>query len=107
MTEIRQSFHKKPKKEKPVQKEMGAEFGAIIENDEKHYNKTGAWRDQTPFVSEECIGCGSCVEFCPEAAIEIKIVKGKKRAVIDYRYCKGCGICGETCPLKVVKMKRL
>ncbi len=107
MTEIKQTFKNKIKqaKKKPVQREMGCEFGAIIKNDPNVYSKTGEWRDQIPFVSEKCIGCGNCVEFCPEGAIEIKIIKGKKRAVIDYEYCKGCGICGEVCPIKAIQMK--
>ncbi len=108
MTEIKQSFSKKIKQEKKVsaERKMGVEFGAVIENDPKVYSKTGEWRDQLPLVSEKCIGCGNCVEFCPEAAIEIVVVKGKKKAVIDYQYCKGCGICSEICPLKAINMEQ-
>jgi Pyruvate/2-oxoacid:ferredoxin oxidoreductase delta subunit len=40
--------------------------------------------------------------FCPEGAITIKEVRGKKRAVIDYDYCKGCLICIEVCPQKAI-----
>lgn len=107
MTEIRQSFHKRPKlkKDKKKTKKLGFEFGAIIENKPENYGKTGDWRSQYPLVSDKCIGCGTCVEYCPEGAIEIKEVKGKKRAVIDYTYCKGCGICAETCPVKAIVIK--
>ncbi|MDA3815055.1 MAG: 4Fe-4S binding protein [Patescibacteria group bacterium] len=107
MTEIKQSLKNKPKKEskKTNQRKMGCEFGAIIENDQHTYSKTGEWRDKTPIVTEKCIGCGNCVEFCPEGAIEIKVIKRKKRAVIDYNYCKGCGICSDVCPFKSIEMK--
>ena len=107
MTEIKQSFKNKRKQsgDKSVQREMGCEFGAIIENNPNTYSKTGEWRDRIPVLSEECIGCGTCVELCPEGAIEIKMIKGKKKAVIDYSFCKGCGICSDVCPLKAIEMK--
>lgn len=50
----------------------------------------------------KCIGCSSCVPFCPEAAISIK----DKKADIDYDYCKGCGVCAEICPQKAILMKK-
>lgn len=106
MTEIRHSFQKKMEnKKKKSSSDLGCEFGAIIENNPKNYTKTGEWRDRIPSVSVECIGCGSCVELCPEGAIEIKIINGKKKAVVDYSFCKGCGICSDVCPIKAIEMK--
>ena len=61
-------------------------------------NKTGSWRTFKPIVTEKCLGCGICVQFCPEGIIQIK---GKK-AVIDYDYCKGCMICADVCPRKAI-----
>ena len=108
MTEIRHSFHRKmdnKKKNSPKKKSLGCEFGAIIENNPENYTKTGEWKDQLPMVSEKCIACGTCVEFCPEGAIEIKVVNGKKKATIDYSFCKGCGICSDVCPVKAIEMR--
>jgi NAD-dependent dihydropyrimidine dehydrogenase PreA subunit len=43
---------------------------------------------------EKCSGCGSCVEVCPNDAIEL--VEG--RAVIAAEACAGCGVCVDECP---------
>ncbi|PIP27824.1 MAG: ferredoxin [Candidatus Moranbacteria bacterium CG23_combo_of_CG06-09_8_20_14_all_35_22] len=79
------------------------EFGAVIKHDQSKSPKTGAWRYMHPEVDKEkCIGCATCVPFCPDAAIIIK--DGK--AEIDYEYCKGCGVCAEVCPMKAIIMKK-
>jgi len=62
--------------------------------------KTGAWRQERPTVSEECVGCKICMGYCPAGVIEVE----DKKAVIDYTYCKGCGICPTVCPPKAVTM---
>lgn len=47
-----------------------------------------------PFIREtHCIGCGECVVWCPEDALEI--VNGK--AMIDEPICIGCGECLAVC----------
>jgi pyruvate ferredoxin oxidoreductase delta subunit len=61
--------------------------------------KTGSWRTFKPVVTVKCIGCGTCVQFCPEGCIKID----NKKAVIDYDYCKGCLICITECPVKAIK----
>lgn|GEM_PF-2394807 len=43
---------------------------------------------------EKCSGCGSCVDICPNDAIEL--VEG--RAVIAAEACAGCGVCVDECP---------
>ena len=45
--------------------------------------KTGSWRTFKPVVTVKCIGCGICVQFCPEGCIKLV----DKKAVIDYDYC--------------------
>ncbi len=65
-------------------------------------NKTGSWRTFKPIITDKCTGCGICATYCPENAIEIKNVDGKKRAVINYDYCKGCLICFKECPFKAI-----
>ena len=74
-------------------------------------NKTGSWRTFKPIINDKCIACGICVQYCPEACIELKSVKGAKsrsgkRAVIDYDFCKGCMICYEVCPAKAISKER-
>jgi len=85
------------------------EQGAIIKHDQEKAPKTGNWRYMKPEVDKEkCIGCGTCIPYCPEAAIEFKIYKeGQRNKVdIDYEYCKGCGVCTEVCPVKAILMKK-
>jgi pyruvate ferredoxin oxidoreductase delta subunit len=74
-------------------------------------NKTGSWRTFKPIVTDKCIACGICVQYCPEACIEVRPVKGSKarsgkKAVIDYEFCKGCLICLGECPSKAITSER-
>jgi len=51
-------------------------------------------------VTEDCVGCGTCVDTCFIKAI--KIVNG--RAIID-PYCRVCGRCAGACPSNAIKLK--
>lgn len=87
------------------------EEGAIIKHDIEKVPKTGSWRYMKPEVEKEkCIGCATCVGFCPEASITVVSDQGtankKGKAEIDYEYCKGCGVCAEVCPVKAILMKK-
>ena len=86
------------------------EKGAIIKYDENNAPKTGDWRYMKPEVdASKCIGCGTCVEHCPEAVIELVERADddkKKLAEIDFEYCKGCGVCAMVCPVKAILMKK-
>lgn len=57
---------------------------------------------------KKCIGCATCVSFCPEASIEMKKYKEKQKdkADIDYNFCKGCGVCAQVCPSRAISMKK-
>lgn len=104
MTKIKQSYKFKEIKKKKIG--LGAEFGGIIENNPAHYNKTGAWSKNKPLIDrKKCLACGFCADYCPEGAIEIKMINGQKKAVINYNFCKGCGLCTEQCPRKAIKIK--
>lgn len=106
MTQSKQSFKKKELK-KNKKSSLGSEFAAVIENNPKNYPQTGQWRDQRPVVDKEkCIGCGLCVANCPESAIRLVEINGKKKAKIDYQFCKGEGICAALCPVKAIKMEK-
>ncbi len=74
-----------------------------IKHDISKAPKTGDWRYSVPVVDKEkCLGCGTCVKFCPEACMEVI----EKKAEIDYAWCKGCGVCAEVCPIKAIIMKK-
>ena len=45
------------------------------------------------FDGEKCVGCGQCVEACPEGAIQV--IEGKSKTNRDQ--CKGHGNCVEVC----------
>jgi 2-oxoacid:acceptor oxidoreductase delta subunit (pyruvate/2-ketoisovalerate family) len=81
------------------------ELGGVIANDKQTYPKTGDWRFFSPEISTKCIGCGTCVTFCPESCIRLVAKNTKKQAKMDYDYCKGCGICAVVCPVRAIKMK--
>ena len=63
---------------------------------------TGAMRKdaETGLVNadpEVCIGCGTCVEACPEQCI----TPGSPYE-IDQSHCLRCGICHEACPVQAI-----
>lgn len=95
------------------------EEGAIIENDIKKAPKTGDWRYMRPKVdASKCIGCSTCVPFCPDACIEMRKrtdaeiemtpdkFKEKEIVDFDYDFCKGCGVCASVCPVKAISMRK-
>jgi pyruvate ferredoxin oxidoreductase delta subunit len=79
-----------------------------IKHDIKKAPKTGDWRYATPVVDKEkCLGCGTCVKFCPEACMTVNSEQetmNNKKVQIDYAWCKGCGVCEKVCPKKAITM---
>ena len=51
------------------------------------------------FTSDKCVGCGKCVERCPEGAITI--IDGKSH--IDKDKCKICHKCSDCCPHNAIE----
>ena len=49
------------------------------------------------FVTDDCIGCGSCLADCPQSCIDLS---GK--AVIRQENCLHCGNCAAICPVGAV-----
>jgi ferredoxin len=47
-----------------------------------------------------CIGCGVCVDVCPEGAIHLT---DEDVALIDQEMCVGCGACAEICPQETIE----
>jgi len=55
---------------------------------------------------DACIGCGACGWICPDQAIKMKIVKGRRvtHPSIDFLKCSFCGMCVEICPREALNM---
>lgn len=50
-------------------------------------------------ITEDCIGCGTCVDTCFVNAIHVK--NGKARVEES---CRGCGRCVSSCPADAIKL---
>ena len=46
--------------------------------------------------ADECIGCGICVDACPQEVLE---VVGGVAEVVNEDACIACGDCVEECPM--------
>ena len=51
------------------------------------------------YVTEQCIGCGSCPSVCPQNCIDMI----DDKAVIRQENCLHCGNCANICPTGAVK----
>ena len=49
--------------------------------------------------ADECIGCGICVDACPQEVLEV--VDGTVEAVNE-EACIACGDCVEECPMGAI-----
>ena len=48
--------------------------------------------------SQQCIGCGACIEVCPEGAIQLN----NGLATINQDKCRQCEVCLTVCPQKAI-----
>ncbi len=48
--------------------------------------------------ADDCVGCGACVDVCPQDAIAVDDV-----AVIDAGKCVDCGACVDECPADAIE----
>lgn len=48
---------------------------------------------------ERCIGCGQCMQVCPEGALSFD---EKRQPVLNRDLCTGCGLCTAVCPSKTL-----
>ncbi|MEW6439975.1 MAG: 4Fe-4S dicluster-binding protein [bacterium] len=74
-------------------------IGAVVEEcgSSSEY-ETGGWRSQRPvFDRANCVKCGVCYIYCPDAAI---VMSPEGYPSIRLEYCKGCGICARECYMR-------
>lgn len=58
-------------------------------------------RAQHPHIdATHCIGCGACVEVCPEG--DVLAVIGGKAAIVNGHKCIGHSLCAEVCPVGAI-----
>ena len=57
-------------------------------------------KPQIQWIGTSCIGCGICVETCPETALK----KTEKGILINRSICNGCGLCTEECPTTAMEL---
>jgi len=58
-------------------------------------------RAQHPHIDvTHCIGCGACVEVCPEG--DVLAVIGGTAAIVNGHKCIGHGLCAEVCPVGAI-----
>lgn len=55
-------------------------------------------------VSEECTGCGVCIDTCNFKAISLD--DANEKVVVNLKKCMGCGLCEDVCPIKAITLRR-
>ena len=55
---------------------------------------------QVHWISNQCIGCKTCLEVCPEGALAFT-AEGNR---VDRNRCTGCGLCAEECPATALEL---
>jgi len=64
---------------------------------------SGGPRAQHPHIDiTHCIGCGACVEVCPEG--DVLAVIGGKAAIVNPQKCIGHGLCADVCPVGAIEI---
>ncbi|MBW2595391.1 MAG: glycyl-radical enzyme activating protein [Deltaproteobacteria bacterium] len=57
-------------------------------------------RPQLQWTETACIGCGTCIDVCPENAL----TSGAEGITIDRHLCTSCEMCSRECPSAAMKM---
>ena len=63
------------------------------------------------FKSDDCKGCGLCVDACPKKVLALSKDKINKKGhhpavIIDQASCIGCAFCATMCPDAVIKVEK-
>jgi NAD-dependent dihydropyrimidine dehydrogenase PreA subunit len=52
--------------------------------------------------SEQCTGCGRCLEVCPH---NVFLIEDRRAVIIDKDRCMECGACAINCPFNALEVK--
>ena len=52
--------------------------------------------------SEQCTGCGRCIEVCPH---NVFLIENRKTVIFDKDGCMECGACAKNCPFNALEVK--
>ena len=63
------------------------------------YRREGVTMAHPVIVADECIGCGICVDACPQEVLE---VNGGVVEAVNEENCIACGDCVEECPMGAI-----
>ena len=63
------------------------------------------------FKSDNCKGCGLCIDVCPKGVLRLATDKINKRGhhpaeAANPDQCVGCGSCAMMCPDCIIKVER-
>jgi len=53
--------------------------------------------------SDQCTGCGRCIEVCPH---NVFLMEDKKSVIVDKDRCIECGACVKNCPFNAIEVKQ-
>ena len=53
--------------------------------------------------SDQCTGCGRCLEVCPH---NVFLIEGRKSVIIDKDRCMECGACVKNCPFNALEVQQ-
>lgn len=72
-----------------------------ISDEEMNNVSGGRWNDGEYYISDDCIGCGTCESDCPTGSIECR----GDYYVIDTDSCIECGTCEDLCPVGAIRRR--
>src|SRR5258706_12309178 len=80
---------------------MHRQEGAALAAEERGKLRSDGPRAQPPHIdATQCIGCGACVDVCPEGDV-LAVIAGKA-AIVNGHKCIGHGLCAEACPVGAI-----
>lgn len=66
-----------------------------------------SFRGKPVLASNECTGCGTCVQSCPSGAIDLQKAEDNITISLSYANCIFCGICAEQCETDMIQATNL
>ena len=74
-------------------------FGDVPACGAGSFRREGVAMSHPVIEADECIGCGICVDACPQEVLE---VVGGTADVVNEEACIACGDCVEECPMGAI-----